>query len=467
VTAVAVAARRTVPVAGTALLAILVGAELARHPSFVRLITAGCIGMCACIAAAQWPERTVVATLLLLPLLALGRRLLLEFTGWESTDPLLLVAPAILGLILVRLFILEQRELAGDLVSKLVLVVIALTLLQVANPRSGGLVAGLGALLFTAVPLSWYFVGRELVRPRLLRTLFAGLVVIACVIGVYGLIQTWEGLPSWDQEWVRQTGYAALHIGDVIRAFGTFSSAAEYGYFLGIGIVVSVAFALRGIPRFLPALPLLAVALFYASARAIVATTLFAVIVVFAARTGSMRRAVVGLVVCMTGLVLAFTFARGILQAEAASSSDPLVSHQLSGLADPFDEETSTLPTHLTMFRNGVRSGLLDPFGHGITSTTLAGAEFGSEGSASTEVDVSNAFVSLGTLGGLAYLALVIIILRAALSLAVQRRDAVSLAVLGTLVVVLGQWLNGGFYAVSPLVWLLAGFVTASRQDAR
>ena len=33
----------------------------------------------------------------LLPFLALVRRMLLEFTGWQSTDPLLLVAPAVLG----------------------------------------------------------------------------------------------------------------------------------------------------------------------------------------------------------------------------------------------------------------------------------------------------------------------------------------------------------------------------------
>jgi hypothetical protein len=80
---------------------------------------------------------------------------------------------------------------------------------------------------------------------------------------------------------------------------------------------------------------------------------------------------------------------------------------------------------------------------------------------------VSNAFVGLGTVGGLAYLALVIVVFRAALMLAVQRSDAVSLAVLGTLVVALGQWLNGGFYAVSPLIWFIAGFVVACRQAER
>ena len=94
-------------------------------------------------------------------------------------------------------------------------------------------------------------------------------------------------------------------------------------------------------------------------------TTIFAIVVVIAARTGSMRRAVVTLAICLVGLVLAFTLARGYLQSTAASSSDPLVSHQLSGLADPFNKDKSTLSSHLTLFQNGISSGLLDPLGMG------------------------------------------------------------------------------------------------------
>jgi hypothetical protein len=45
----------------------------------------------------------------------------------------------------------------------------------------------------------------------------------------------------------------------------------------------------------------------------------------------------------------------------------------------------------------------------------------------------------------------------------VRHRDALSLAVAGLLVVTFGQWLNGGQYAVAPLLWFLAGW--ASRPD--
>ena len=300
-----------------------------------------------------------------------------------------------------------------------------------------------------------------------MRWLYGGAVVIACIVALYGLNQAWNGLPTWDSEWVSRTGYAALNVGEVIRAFGTFSSAAEYAQYLGIGIVVSVAFALGRLPQMLPAVPLLAVAVFYESSRGIMVTTTFAVIVVVAARTGNMQRAVVTLAVCLLGLSLAFAFGRGSLENKAASSSDPLVSHQLGGLADPFNKDTSTLPSHLTLLRDGFSSGLLNPLGNGITSTNLAGTKLSTESSTSTEVDVTNVFVSLGTFGGLAYLALILLVLTAALRVAVERGDAVSLAALGILILTFGQWLNGGFYAVSPLIWLTAGFVVACEQDRR
>ena len=267
------AARRTSGVLLMAICAAYIGAELIRQPTLIRFIAAGCIGLTAVIAATQWPRVAVVATLTLLPYLAVSRRLLLEFTPWKSTDPMLLLAPTVLALVLVRLFIIERRSLGGDRVSKLMLLLLGLTFLEAFNPRGGGLAGGVAALLFTAVPLLWFFAGRELGTRRSLRILFVTLVVSASLIAVYGLVQTWDGLPSWDQMWVNQSGYAALSVGTVTRAFGTFSSAAEYASFLGIAIVTAVAFALDRRPYLLPAVPLLAVALFYESGRAIVVTT--------------------------------------------------------------------------------------------------------------------------------------------------------------------------------------------------
>jgi hypothetical protein len=43
--------------------------------------------------------------------------------------------------------------------------------------------------------------------------------------------------------------------------------------------------------------------------------------------------------------------------------------------------------------------------------------------------------------------------------LASRRRDALAFAVLGLLVVMLDQWLNGDLYSVAWLVWLSLGWV--------
>ncbi len=464
-TVVTYAARRTSGLLVVGVCAALLGAELVRQPVYIRVIAAGCIGISAVVGAAQWPRAALVTTLALLPYLAVSRRLLLEFTPWKSTDPMLLLAPTVLALVLIRLFAIERRPLGDDRVSKLMVVLLALTFLEVFNPRGGGLTAGVGALLFTAVPLLWFYAGEFFATRRAMRGLFGALVVSASLIGVYGLSQTWDGLPSWDQMWVNQSGYAALNVGTVTRAFGTFSSSAEYGSFLGIALVVSIAFALDRRPFFLPAVPLLAVALFYESGRAIVVTTVVAVLVVLAARTGSLRRATVTMTILLLGVVLALVLGRGALQ-NASSSSNSLVSHQAGGLAHPFNQKQSTLPVHLALLENGFKRGVLDPIGYGIASTTLAGSRLGSgPEAASTEVDLSNEFVALGTFGGLAYLALVALVLTQALRHAVARRDAVSLSILGMLVAVFGQWLNGGYYAVAALIWFSIGFLIAAERE--
>ena len=188
------------------------------------------------------------------------------------------------------------------------------------------------------------------------------------------------------------------------------------------------------------------------------------VLVVLAARTGSLRRATVALVVLLAAVALGLSLAQRSIQS-ASNSSNALVSHQTSGLLHPLDQNKSTLPIHLTLLENGFKEGIIDPIGFGIASTTLAGSRLGAPTVAgSTEIDLSNVFVADGTFGGLAYAALLILVLEAALRHAVATRDAASLAVLGILVATLGQWLNGAFYAVSPLIWFSIGFVIAAER---
>ena len=188
------AARRTSALLLLVLCSAWIGAEVIKQPAYIRFITAACVGLAAVIAATQWPRVALIATLALLPYLAVSRRILLKFAPWKSTDPLLLVAPAVVVLVLARLYVIERKAIATDPLSKLMLFLLALTFLEAFNPRGGGLKAGLGALLFTAVPLMWFFAGRELATERSLRVLFITLSVSACLIATYGLVQTWSGI---------------------------------------------------------------------------------------------------------------------------------------------------------------------------------------------------------------------------------------------------------------------------------
>ena len=67
------------------------------------------------------PTIGVMATFVYLVFLAFLRRLLIFEAGWWPVDPMLLVAPLVAGVLIVKLFFVERRPLAPDLLSKLIL----------------------------------------------------------------------------------------------------------------------------------------------------------------------------------------------------------------------------------------------------------------------------------------------------------------------------------------------------------
>ena len=105
-----------------------------------------------------------------------------------------------------------------------------------------------------------------------------------------------------------------------------------------------------------------------------------------------------------------------------------------------------------------MKQGFLHPFGQGTAVTNIAADRFGiGSTTKGTEVDVSNAFVSLGLVGGVLFLAIVIATFRSAVMSYLRRPDPALLAVIAFLIVMAGQWLNGGFYALAPLTWFFIG----------
>lgn len=279
--------------AATALAALALGLVAADEARWYRLIFALAIASNLVIVAARWPKAGALATLLFLPFLALIRRLLIAEAGWTSYDPLLLVGPVVALFLFYRAFVAEGRRLADDTLSKLVFALLALTVVQVLNPTSGSLVAGLGGLLFLGVPLLWFFVGREFADRRTVRALLYATVGLAVAIGIYGLWQTEVGLPSWDRSWLDLGGFTALQVFGTIRAFGSFASSAEYAVFLAGALTICAAMLLHGRALFSLALPFLAVPLFLASGRTVLALAIFTVLLMMGLRTGRLKLAVV------------------------------------------------------------------------------------------------------------------------------------------------------------------------------
>ena len=223
-----------------------------------------------------------------------------------------------------------------------------------------------------------------------------------------------------------------------------------------------------GMPQFLPAVPLLAVAVFYESGRGIIVETTFAVIVVLAARTGSMRRTVVTLGVCLVCFV-----ARLHLCPRHTSRRrripHPIRWSAISSADWPIrSTRQSTLPTHLAMFQNGFRTGLW------IRSATGSRRQLWrarpSAARKRTRPPRSTSRMSSSRSARLADLHISLLSCscsarrcgsrcNAGMPSRWQRWERSSSC--------LGQWLNGGYYAVSPLVWLTAGFVVASELKTR
>ncbi len=433
--------------------------------ALLRLVLALLIALVLITLSLARPAAGVVATFVYLVFMAFLRRLLIPAADWISFDPLLLVAPTVALVLLVKLFVLERRRLAPDLLSKLMLVLVILTFVEVANPLGDGVKANLVGLLFTATPLFWFFVGREVLDDRLIDGMFGLIIVLAIVSAAYGLYQTQVGYPSWDQNWLSSTGFqfSSLNVGGKLRGIGPFSSFWEYGLFLGSALAAAVAFVIRGRLVAILAVPPLAVALFLASNRSGLIMSALAVVVMLAVRT---RRPVVAALIAVCAIGGAYGGLKlfsSTLSGAAASSASALVSHQLAGLSDPTNSQDSTLLIHLNEVKSGVFSSIHHPLGIGPGATNNASGvnqQSSLQDMQTTEVDISNAFVEFGPAGGALYILIVLLVLGKAILSYFRLRDAM-LPVIGLLVVGAGQWLTGGHYALSPLTWLFVGAVAS------
>jgi hypothetical protein len=393
-------------------------------------------------------------------------RRIVSFVGDSpSLDLLLLVGPAVVTIFAIPLLL---RVRLRDQLSKAMLVLLLLMILEVFNPKQGGLAIGFSGALFYIAPMFWFWVGRRYASPAVVETfLYKILFPLALLAACLGLAQSFIGFFPWEQAWIDVAAktYTALHVGNSIRAFGYSVSATEYATLMTIGAAGIVAAAIAGRKAWIVAVPVLIAGIILASGRSLVLKLIVTLACVWTLRKGdglSFIKAIKLAVLAIVGLLgigfVASRFASEDQSSKDQSAAQQAISHQAGGLSHPLDEHYSTASIHQTLVLHAIGEGFSYPIGHGLGATTLASSKFGSnEKTGSSEVDFSDMFISLGALGGLLYLFVIWATAREALEYTKAVKRSVSLPVLAVLTCTLASWLIGGQYSTASLVFFLIG----------
>ncbi len=384
-----------------------------------------------------------------------------------SGDPVLILGPV--ALLVLWAVVANKRE-PGQLsnLAKTVLVFNIIAFLEAFNPAQGSLLTGVGGLLFVLVPTAAFWIGRRYSDPEFFVRIIWTVAIMGLFAGAYGLYQQFVGFPSWDTNWINSKGYTALNVGGgVTRAFSTFSSAEEYAVFLSVAAVAWVALLGRAtrwpIYLHLSALALILTALFYEAQRTSFFLVVLALGVMAASRVGLRPINVLLAGAVSIALVIVFAGAFGGGSSGSASlagqqsAAQVLAQRQLSGLTNPTGSDSS-LKGHISQTKKGVLEGLKKPVGHGTGSVNLAASRYTAQNKLhGTEFDPGNMGIAFGLPGLITYVLLLFFALQMAYRLAVRRRDAIGLFVIGILAATLFQWTNGDLYSVCWLIWLAMG----------
>ena len=437
------------------------------------LVLAGQLNLvCALIVAGtllvvSFYDRATAALLTFTYLFLMGdiRRIVAIAFGQPAQDLLLLVGPV---MAFVLAFPLLLRVRLRDNTSKAMLLLLLVMALEIFNPKQGGLAIGLSGAIFYIAPILWFWVGRQVGSPAVIeRLVYRVIFPLAVLAALLGFVQTFIGFLPYEQAWIDVAAktYTALHLGASIRAFGFSVSASEYVVLLMFG-VVGVAAAYFGRRRnWVVLFPILITGVILASGRTAVVRIILTLAFIWAFRKGQ------ELGTATIVRILLFATAGAVLVAAVAShfvpktdssadrsAVDNALAHQAGGLAHPFDPKYSTAGLHGSMVWTGVLEGITYPIGHGLGATTEAAAKFGSDPSeGSSEVDFSDMFISLGLIGGVLYLFVVVTAMRQSLTYLRQVPLTIGLPVTAMLFSSLGSWLIGGQYSTSSVILFLVG----------
>jgi hypothetical protein len=365
-----------------------------------------------------------------------------------ALDPLLVVAPAAAGS-MAYLAARSHEARPRTALGTAVLILFVIAIFGAFNPLQGSLAVGIVGFAFFGVPLLWFWVGRHFVDDTTLGWVLRMVGVAAVATGVYGIVQSAGWLFPWDESWAATVEFASLRINGEIKPFSTFASPGEFARYMSMGLLIWLVgsrWTTSPVSQRLivgASFSVLAVALVVPSVRIAMLLTALGLGAVLAARR---RLPIVRAVwLAMFGVVVLVAVANA------------MIDRQIAGLADPIAGESTTFDKRTALFTGSLSAMVTNPLGEGTGITTLAATQFGTR-PRNAETDVGDVAYSWGIPGVLTYVTVIVLGLRTSYMLAVRRQDWLSFGVLAVLFAAGIQWINGGLYAIAPVVWLCLGW---------
>lgn len=422
----------------------------------VNTIIAAAILSIMVIIAISKPKIAILIMIAFLIVLGDLRRIIGYYVGPSDYDPLLLVAP----LFVIILLIIPNKDFhfKQTKISKLVLALLIVMTLQIFNPIQGGIKIGFAGALFTIIPLCWFWIGNKYGDLELLRKLlFKVIIPLAIAAGFLGFLQIFYGFTVFEQNWIDLVNFDSLHIGSTMRPFSFFASPQEYASFLLIGLTATILSYKKNPVLFSIVSIFLFAGLFLASARgAIVMLVLALVSAIAISRAKNIRLFIPRFVFA---LILALLISQPVLTAlnklEPPAIVADLYNHQLMGLSKPLDQESSTVIGHINIVTDGLVTALKNPLGMGLGKSGNT-QKFGSE-VINLENDLS-LFITTGIIGGVIYLIIVyLVIINSMICWQKSKREEIFLFTI-ILITALLNWF-GGLYSISAIIWLAIGII--------
>jgi len=387
--------------------------------------------------------------------------------GGGGADVLLLLGGVFALVICGNAFARQQIRFDTPM-AKWVLALMAVMVLQIFNPGQGGLMAGIVGAMFVLVPFMWYWVGRTYANEAFLEiVLFRVVVPLGVLAAAYGIYHALYGYLPHQQLWLEDNWFAGLGSPDNPAPISFFSNNQEHGAFLTIATVLCWAAFLKGRRTYVLLLPLFFTALVLTGSRGPVVFSLLGMCTMWAAMGKDPRtwvlRGGVAVLIGLTGLVWT-------LNQTASWELDDSVQQRIGRQTQELDlsqreaGEYSSMANHAYMMVRGYTSLVNYPLGRGIGFTTLAADRYGT-GGYSTETELGDSFLGLGIPGGIAYHAIIFLLILYTLRLWLNTRSFIALALVGVFTCTMAGTVGGQLYAVSSIVIFCMGALDRLHRD--